>query len=67
MQKRLFDGAAAELGQVPFEAVNATTGQIKVYLSGSFVVKPVKWWNGTSFVTKPLKVWNGSAFVITNY
>lgn len=42
-------------------------GQIKTYLGGSFVAKPVKVWNGSAWVTKPLKRWNGSAWVETNY
>lgn len=44
-----------------------STGDVKVYLSGSFQPKPVKVWTGSAWVVKPVKVWNGSAWVITNY
>lgn len=30
-------------------------GKIKVNINGSWVAKPVKWWNGTAWVAKPLK------------
>lgn len=43
------------------------TGQIKVFLGGVWVPKPVKVWNGSSWVIKPLKFYNGSTFVITGY
>lgn len=42
-------------------------GQVKTFLGGSFVVKPVKVWNGSAWVIKPLKHWNGSAWVETSY
>lgn len=45
----------------------AITGQIKVYLAGSWQAKPVKVWDGVAFVVKPLKVWNGSTWVTTTY
>lgn len=44
-----------------------STGDIKVYLSGSFSAKPAKVWNGSAWVVKPVKRWNGSAWVVTNY
>lgn len=43
------------------------SGQIKAFVGGSFVAKPVKVWNGSAWATKPLKRWNGSAWVATNY
>jgi hypothetical protein len=42
------------------------SGEIKAYVGGSFVWKPVKVWNGSAWVTKPLKFWNGSAWTLTN-
>lgn len=42
-------------------------GNIKVYIGGSFVPKPVKYWDGSAWVVKPLKRWNGTAWVLTNY
>lgn len=44
----------------------STTGQIKVY-SGTWVAKPIKWYNGSTWVIKPLKRWNGTSWVITPY
>lgn len=44
----------------------SVTGRIKVWL-GSWLAKPVKWWNGASWVTKPVKRWNGSSWVTTSY
>jgi len=32
------------------------TGDAKAYVSGSFQLKPVKWYDSAAFVTKPLKV-----------
>lgn len=43
------------------------TGQLKAYIGGTWVAKPVKVWNGASWVTKPAKHWNGSSWVTTNY
>ena len=44
----------------------SATGQIKVWL-GSWVAKPLKWWNGTSWVAKPVKYDNGTSWVTTGY
>jgi len=38
-------------------------GYAKVFVSGSWQLKPVKVWNGSSWVIKPLKTWNGSSWV----
>jgi len=45
----------------------SASGQIKVWITSSWVAKPVKVWNGSAWVTKPLKRWNGSAWVATTY
>lgn len=44
-----------------------STGDVKVFLSGTFVAKPVKVWTGSAWVVKPLKHWTGSAWALTNY
>ncbi len=43
----------------------ATTGYIKVYLSGTWEQKPVKYWDGSQWTIKPVKHWNGSQWVAT--
>lgn len=48
-------------------AAPAGGGQIKVYLSGSFVAKPVKVYLSGSFVAKPLKFYDGADWVETSY
>ena len=40
-------------------------GNIKVEISGSYAVKPVKWHDGVGWVTKPLKFHNGTTWVAT--
>jgi len=40
-------------------------GNIKVEISGSYQVKPVKWHDGVGWVTKPVKWHNGTTWVAT--
>jgi hypothetical protein len=49
------------------DPVGGITGQIKVDIAGTYVAKPVKWWDGAAWVTKPLKRFNGTLWVPTNY
>jgi len=48
-----------------FVAPAAGGGNIKVEISGSYQVKPVKFHDGVGWVTKPLKWHNGTAWVAT--
>jgi len=65
-RRLLFDNGAIEVGLLPIEAP-AGGGQIKVWLSGAWVAKPVKVWNGSAWVINPLKFYNGSTFITTGY
>lgn len=58
MIKQLFDGAAAEVG-----AVATVSGRVSAYVASLFILKPVKYWNGTSWRVAPAKRWNGSRWV----
>lgn len=60
-------GIGANIVKAEFfgSTVATVTGYIKVFLSGSWVLKPVKFWNGASWVIKPLKCWGGSNWMIT--
>ena len=58
------EGLAALRLRVSWVAIEraAVAGRLKVYLSGSWVPKPVKARVGASWVEKPAKVWTGSAW-----
>ena len=41
----------------------SNAGVLKVYLTGTWQAKPVKWHNSTSWVTKAFKRWNGTSWI----
>jgi hypothetical protein len=50
-----------------FFDVTALTGQVKTWLTSSFIAKPAKVWTGAAWVVKKAKRWDGAAWVETNY
>jgi hypothetical protein len=45
------------------ETPSSSGSKVKAYISGSFVAKPLKVWNGTAWVSAKLKRYNGTAWV----
>lgn len=41
----------------PSGFVDAQEGDVSAYVSGSFALRPVKWYSGTEWVRKPLRVY----------
>lgn len=47
----------------PWFGINTLSQGLSVYLTGSWLNKPVKIYSGGSWLQKPLKYYNGSAWV----
>ena len=46
------------------QSTASTAGYIKVYLAGTWQLKPVKVWDGSQWLQKPVKFWSGSQWVL---